>query len=32
MRFLLIPAAIGALALAGCSLGDDGPRTTQIAR
>ena len=29
MRFLLIPAAIAALALAGCSLGDDGPRTTQ---
>jgi hypothetical protein len=29
MRFLLIPAAITALALAGCSLGDDGPRTTQ---
>jgi hypothetical protein len=29
MRFLLIPAAIAALALTGCSLGDDGPRTTQ---
>jgi Putative auto-transporter adhesin, head GIN domain len=29
MRFLLIPATIAALALAGCSLGDDGPRTTQ---
>jgi len=29
MRFLLIPAAIAALALVGCSLGDDGPRTTQ---
>jgi hypothetical protein len=26
---LLIPAAAAALALAGCSLGDDGPRTTQ---
>jgi Putative auto-transporter adhesin, head GIN domain len=29
MRFLLIPAVIAALALAGCSLGDDSPRTTQ---
>jgi Putative auto-transporter adhesin, head GIN domain len=29
-RFLfLVPAAIGAFAIAGCSLGDDGPRTTQ---
>jgi hypothetical protein len=28
MRFL-IPAALAALALAGCSVGDDGPRTTQ---
>jgi putative autotransporter adhesin-like protein len=29
-RFLLlVPAAIGAVAVAGCSLGDDGPRTTQ---
>ena len=27
--FLLSTAAIGALALAGCSAGDDGPRTTQ---
>jgi hypothetical protein len=26
---LLIPAVIAALALAGCSVGDDGPRTTQ---
>ena len=29
MRALLIPAALGTLALAGCGLGDDGPRTTQ---
>ena len=29
MRLLVIPAAIAALALAGCSIGDDGPRTTQ---
>jgi hypothetical protein len=29
MRALLIPAALGAVALAGCGLGDDGPRTTQ---
>jgi hypothetical protein len=29
-RFLLlVPALVGALAIAGCSLGDDGPRTTQ---
>ena len=27
--FLLVPAAIAAFAVAGCSLGDDGPRTTQ---
>jgi hypothetical protein len=26
---LLFPAAVAALALAGCSIGDDGPRTTQ---
>jgi len=26
---LLIPAAVAAVALTGCSLGDDGPRTTQ---
>ena len=26
---LLIPAAAAAVALTGCSLGDDGPRTTQ---
>jgi hypothetical protein len=26
---LLYPAAIAALALAGCSIGDDGPRTAQ---
>lgn len=26
---LLIPAVLAALALAGCSVGDDGPRTTQ---
>ncbi len=26
---LLLPAAIAALAVAGCSVGDDGPRTTQ---
>ena len=29
MRALLIPAALGTVALAGCGLGDDGPRTTQ---
>ena len=29
MRLFVIPAAIAALALAGCSIGDDGPRTTQ---
>ena len=29
MRALLIPVALGAVALAGCGLGDDGPRTTQ---
>ncbi len=29
MRALLIPAALGAVAVAGCGLGDDGPRTTQ---
>ncbi len=29
-RFLLLaPAAIGVLALAGCDLSDDGPRTSQ---
>ena len=28
-RALLLPAAIAALALAGCELGDDGPRTSQ---
>jgi putative autotransporter adhesin-like protein len=28
-RLLLLPAAVAALALAGCSIGDDGPRTTQ---
>jgi hypothetical protein len=27
--FLLIPAALAAFAIAGCDLGDDGPRTTQ---
>ena len=26
---LLLPAAVAALAVAGCSVGDDGPRTTQ---
>jgi Putative auto-transporter adhesin, head GIN domain len=26
---LLVPAAVAAIALAGCSLGDDGPRTAQ---
>jgi len=26
---LLLPAALAALALAGCTIGDDGPRTTQ---
>jgi hypothetical protein len=25
----LIPAAVAALALAGCTVGDDGPQTTQ---
>ena len=29
MRALLIPVALGTVALAGCGLGDDGPRTTQ---
>jgi len=29
MRALLTPAALGTVALAGCGLGDDGPRTTQ---
>jgi hypothetical protein len=28
-RLLVLPAAVAALALAGCSAGDDGPRTTQ---
>ena len=28
-RLLLVPAALTALVLPGCSLGDDGPRTTQ---
>jgi hypothetical protein len=28
-RVLLLPVAAAALALAGCSIGDDGPRTTQ---
>jgi hypothetical protein len=27
--FLLLPAAVVALAVTGCSIGDDGPRTTQ---
>lgn len=27
--FLLFPAAVAALVLAGCDIGDDGPRTTQ---
>ena len=27
--FFVIPAAIAALALAGCTVGDDGPRTSQ---
>jgi Putative auto-transporter adhesin, head GIN domain len=29
MRLLLLPTAVAALALAGCSIGDDGPETTQ---
>jgi hypothetical protein len=29
MRALLIPAALGTVAVAGCGLGDDGPRTSQ---
>jgi Putative auto-transporter adhesin, head GIN domain len=28
-RLLVLPAALAALALAGCGLGDDGPRTSQ---
>ena len=28
-RLLILPAALAALALAGCSVGDDGPHTTQ---
>ena len=28
-RILILPAALAALALAGCSVGDDGPHTTQ---
>jgi hypothetical protein len=28
-RLLALPVAVAALALAGCSIGDDGPRTTQ---
>ena len=29
MRALLIPVAVAAVALTGCGLRDDGPRTTQ---
>ena len=29
MRALLIPVVLGGVAMAGCGLGDDGPRTTQ---
>jgi hypothetical protein len=28
-RALLLPAAVAAVARAGCDIGDDGPRTTQ---